>query len=172
MAKRYQTLENGCKKLVEATVTSSGTAEAGDIVALGTDGKLDASVLPAGLGEDIKVREASEDLLAGAFINLHMVGTTALIRNADSSNGREADGFIKTAIALGESGAVFFEGGNPALTGLTPGARIYLGTAGGVTETPLDPNAATTTAGMIHQYLGKSSETGEVCVEMDDKIVL
>ncbi len=170
MADRYQTLNNGCKELNEATTVSTGVAEAGDIIALGPDGKIDPSLLPTGVGDDVKAIEAGEAIDAGDFVNIYDDGGTTKIRKADNSNGREADGFVLTAATLGSTATVYFEGGNTALTGLTAGTRYYLDTAGNVTATPVDPDTAA--AGTIHQYLGKASASGELCVEMDDKVVL
>lgn len=48
MADKFRTRINGIKVIKEATVVSSGAPNDGDIVALGVDGKLDPSVLPAG----------------------------------------------------------------------------------------------------------------------------
>ena len=170
MADRYQTLDNGCKKLTEATTASTGVAEAGDIIALDGTGKIDISLLPNGIGADVKVLEAFENIDAGDFVNIFDDGGTPKIRKADNSNDREADGFVLNAISAAATGTVYFEGGNTALAGLTPGDRYYLSTAGDVTSTPVDPDVAA--AGTLHQYLGKASSSTEICVEMDDKVVL
>jgi len=58
MADKYNTLENGKEVNREATVVSTGVGEAGDILALGPDGKIDESVLPTGIGADVKVRKS------------------------------------------------------------------------------------------------------------------
>ena len=48
---------------------------------------------------------------------------------------------------------------NAALAGLTPGADYWLGTAGGVTSTPLDPDAD---VGSLDQYLGRAASATEL----------
>lgn len=170
MADRYQTLLNGCKELVEATTVSTGVAEAGDIVALDSTGKIDLSLLPTGVGADVKTIVASENLDAGDFVNIFDDGGTPSVRKADNSNGRQADGFVIAAVTAASNATVYFEGGNDALSALTVGSRYYLDTAGNVTATPLVPGTAP--AGSIHQYLGTASSATEICVEMDNKVVL
>ena len=170
MADKYQTLSNGCKELVEATVTSTGVAEAGDIVALDSSGKIDNSLLPTGIGADTKLIEASENIGAGDFVQIFDDAGTPKVRLADNSNGREANGFVLTAATTGNNATVYFEGANNALSGLTIGARYYLDTAGGVTATPIDPDSAA--SGTVHQYLGRACSATEINVEMDDKVVI
>ena len=170
MADRYQTLDNGCKKLQEATTVSTGVAEAGDIIALDSTGKIDPSLLPTGVGADVKMIVAGEAIDAGDFVNIYESGGSAFIQKADNSNNRQADGFVISAVTNGGLATVYFEGGNTALSGLTIGDRYYLDTAGNVTNVPVDPNTAA--AGTLHQYLGKATSATEICVEMDDKVVL
>ena len=113
MADRYNTLDTGKEVNKEATVVSTGPSEGGDIVALDeTTGKLDPSVLPTGVGPDIKIMEAAEALSAGDYINIFDDGGTEKARLADRSNGREAHGFVKSAFAMGAMATVFFEGAN------------------------------------------------------------
>ena len=80
MANKYQTLSNGREAMVEATVTSTGVADAGEIVALGADGKLSVTVLPDGVGPLVITAVASEDITAGKFINIWNDGGTEKIR--------------------------------------------------------------------------------------------
>jgi len=170
MADRYQTLESGKGKLIEATVVSTGVGEAGDILALGTDGKLDESVLPVGVGPDVKVAPASENLSAGDYVNFFDAGGgTVNVRLADNSNGREAHGFVKDAVTSPANATVYFEGPNTAAASNTVGDRAYLGTSGDVITTPLDP---ATNVGDIHQLLGTYVDDTEINTDIDDCIQL
>lgn len=169
MANRYQTLENGKGKIIEATVSSTGASEAGDIVALDGTGKLDTSVLPAGIGADIKIAETSEDLSAGDYVNIYDDTGTVKVRLADNSNGREAHGFVLDAFLTGSNASVYFEGSNTAAASNAAGDRAYLGTAGGVLITALDP---ATNVGSIHQLLGTYVDATEINTDIDDCIVL
>ena len=58
-----------------------------------------------------------------------------------------------------------------AATGLTIGARYWLGTAGGVTATPLDETSAAN-ANKISQYLGVAKSATELVTDDDGYVVL
>lgn len=169
MADKYQTLQGGKGKLIEASVASTGVAEAGDIVALDASGKLDASVLPVGVGPDVKIVEASEALTAGDYVNIFDNVGTPNVRLADNSNGREAHGYVLAAFAITENAQVFFEGPNTAASSALAGQRAYLGTAGAIITTPLDPATQT---GNLHQLLGSYVDVNEINTDIDDCIVL
>ena len=55
MADKYMSLNNGKRTLVEATDTSTGAADAGEIVALNSAGQIDASMLPTTGTKSIEV---------------------------------------------------------------------------------------------------------------------
>jgi hypothetical protein len=168
MAQKPLQLVNGKITQVEATVTSAGAGDAGEVVALGADGKIDVSVLPTGVGPNVKILVASEAIGAGKYVNIYDVTGTATIRLADNSNGREAHGFVKDAVAAAANGTVYFEGTNDDLSGLTAGARQYLGTAGGVTVTPPTFAGGAT----IHQLVGTAITATEIDTDIDDCVVL
>jgi len=168
MADKYQTLIAGRETMVEATTVSTGVAQAGDIIALDSTGKIDFSLLPTGLGPTVQVAPASENLNAGDFVNIFNNLGTPNVRKADSTNDRRAVGYVLTAVTAGNNATVFFEGLNSAVTGLTPGQRVYLGAAGGIKTTP--PSSAS--GDVIHQYLGRALNTTLMDVEIDDEIVL
>ncbi len=113
--------------IVNATVTSA----AGKLVKLGGDGKLDSSVLPTGIGADTAIIVASEALSAGDLVNIWNNSGTANVRKADATTaGKEAHGFVLSAVTSGNNATVYFEGTNTQFTGLTPG-RQYLSTTAG-----------------------------------------
>jgi len=168
MAQKPIQLINGVLTQVEATVVSTGSGDAGEVVALDSNGKIDLSVLPTGVGPDLKVLLASENIGAGKYVNIWNDTGVAKARLADNSNGRQAHGFLKDAVLSGANATVYFEGENAALSGLTPGARYYLGTAGGATAT------APTFAGgaSISQYVGIAISTTGINTDIEDVVVL
>jgi hypothetical protein len=147
-------------------VSSGGVADAGKIISLGPDGKIDSTFFPDGIGEDAIELATFEDVSAGDFVNIFDNGGSVAIRKADKSNGRDANGFVLESATAPNPVKVVFEGTNSQLSGLTIGERYYLDTAGGVTNVP------TTTTGELHQYLGKAFSATELTTEKDDCIVI
>ena len=168
MAQKPLQLINGKVTQVEATVTSAGAGDAGELVALDSSGKLDVSVLPIGVGPDVTVIEASENIGAGKYVNIWNDSGTAKARLADNSNSREAHGFVKDAVTSGNNATVYFEGGNDDLSGLTTGARQFLGTAGGATATPPTFGGGA----QISQLVGVAINATTINTDIEDPIVL
>lgn len=168
MADKYIYNNNGVKTEKEATVASAGAVDAGKIIALGPDGRLDDTVLPAGISADTLLAVASEPLSAGDLVNIYDNAGVVSVRKADAATNKEAHGFVKSAVPSGSNATVYFNGTISGLSGLTPGARQYLSgtTAGQRTET------APTTPGHIVQYVGFATSTTSMSFEPDDKIVL
>lgn len=168
MAHKPLQLINGKLTQVEATVVSAGAADAGEVVALDSNGLLDVSVLPVGVGPNVKLVLASENIGAGKYVNIYDNAGTPNVRLADNSNSREAHGFLLDAVTSGNNATVYFEGTNNDLSGLTPGARQFLGTAGGVTATP--PTFAG--GAQISQLVGTAISATEIDTDIDDIVVL
>lgn len=166
MAGTFVTKEAGREILRTAAQASAGAVDANKIIQLDATGKLSSTFLPVGIGADTQMVEVSEALDAGDFVNIFDDGGTIKVRKADNSNDRRADGFVLSAYAIAATAEVYFEGTNTALSGLTPGVRYYLGTAGDVTSTP--PSAS----GTICQFIGKPTSATEMNVEMDDETVI
>ena len=164
-AKKYLTLDGGRDKLKAATITSAGAGNEGDIVALDATGKIDPSMMPVGVAADVKIMVTSENLAAGDYVNIYDVAGVPTARLADRSNDRPAYGFVVAATTSPASCTIYFEGTNANNSGLTPGARQYLGTVGQPTETPF------TTAG-LHQFLGVAVSATEINTDIDDEIVI
>ena len=163
---KFLNLESGKKKLDSAINTSAGAGDASKILRTDATGRIDSSFLPVGIGADTLSIEASELLAAGDFINLFDDAGTIKMRKADASNAREVNGFVLAGVAAAASGDCYFEGTNTQLSGMTKGARQYLGASGAVTETP------NTTSTEIHQYLGKATSATELNVERGDCILI
>ena len=139
-AKRYLALVAGRIKQLAAVVTSAGNANDGDLVALDSTGKLDASVLPSGLGQNTISAVASEALAANDLVNVYNNAGVATVRKADATaEGKEATGFVKSAVSNAGTATIFTSGQFiTGLTGKTIGSRQYLSAAtpGAMTETP------------------------------------
>lgn len=162
----------GRTKQLFAIDESAGAGDAGKIPALGSDGRFDMSMMPNGLGADTHVIPASEALSAGNFVNIWTDSGAVKVRLADNSNGRQADGFVLDAVSSSANATVYpLDGTNSELTGLTPGAAYWLGTAGGVTTTPLDETDVAN-ANKISQYLGKAKSATELITADDGYVVL
>lgn len=154
MAEKPLQLINGYATEVEANTTSTGAGDAGKLVALDASGRIDDSMMPVGIGADTALIEASENLDAGDFVNIHD-SSGAKVRKADASTasaGEIAHGFVLNNVTSGNDATVYFEGPNTALTGLTPGVTYVLShsTPGGVVALA----SASTTAGHALQILG------------------
>ena len=134
---KFLSLVNGIITTLTATDTSTGSADAGKIVALNGSGKIDDTALPSGVGADTLVAPATEALSAGDFVNIYDNAGTVSVRKAGATDAtKPADGFVKVAVASGANATVYFEGINSALTGLTVGSQYFLSTtAGAITAT-------------------------------------
>jgi hypothetical protein len=95
-AKRYIALVTGRLKQIAAIVVSAGAGNDGDLVALDATGKLDASVMPLGVGVNTRSVVASETLAAGDLVNFWNNAGTLNVRKADATaEGKEVHGFVK-----------------------------------------------------------------------------
>ena len=91
-----------------------------------------------------------------ALVNIWTSSGTVSARNADgSTTGKQADGFVLSAVASGGQATVYLSGLDTAVTGLTAGlAYLSATTAGGVSTT------GATTAGQTYQQVGVVTATG------------
>lgn len=163
MADKYLKWDSSGKqnKEVEFTTSSAGAGDSGKGVGLNAEGNIDETMLPTGVGPDVKSINASENLSAGDFVNVwDDVGTTK-IRKADASSSKRAHGFVLDAVTSGSSGSVYFDGINDQLTGLTGGSMYYLSdtTAGGNLDTPPSDT------GDLVQELGVAISATEITFE-------
>jgi hypothetical protein len=164
MADKFIDLVSGRRILKDPIDVSTGAPDSGKIIKLDSSGRLDNSFLPVGVGADTLTIEAGENLDSGDFVQIYNDGGTPKVRKADNSNDRRASGFVLLSVISGNNAEVYLEGTNTALSGMTIGARQYLGTAGDVTET------AVTGSGEIHQFLGIASSATELNIEVTDEI--
>jgi hypothetical protein len=153
MANRYLAMIAGLITEVQALVTSAGAGDAGKLVATDGAGKLDASLMPTGVGADTQSIVSSENLAAGDLVNVFNSAGTPKVRKADASaSGKEAHGFVLAVVTAPAAATVYFEGSNTQVTGLTGGVQ-YLDPANPGKST----HTAPTTAGQVVQRVGMAT---------------
>lgn len=168
MADKYLRLNAGVPTETEATVTSAGAANAGDVVALDGTGKLDSTVLPTGIGADISTVVASENLSSGDLVSIYNDTGTAKCRKADASTvGKHTQGFVLASVTSGNNASVYHEGTIVGLTGVTAG-DLYLSatTPGGFTAT------APSGSGNVVQRIGVGTSSSTINFEGGPHYVL
>lgn len=167
MTNKYISNSSGVLTEVTASTTSAGAPDAGKIIALDSTGKLDNSFMPTGIGADTAAISASEALSAGDLINIWSNGGVFNVRKADATvAGKEAMGFVLSAVTSGASATVYFESSNTAKSGLTPG-KLYLSTtAGGVQST------APTGTGQVVQVVGFATSATVMNLQIESPIIL
>lgn len=166
-AKKFLRLINGVITEVFGVQTSAGAANAGDVPVLDDAGRLDNSMMPVGIGADTAVIGASEGLGAGDWINVWNDVGAAKVRKADATTaGKEAHGFVLSAVTIGNPATVYFEGTNTQVTGQTPGP-VYLQTTAGTGGSTI-PSAS----GNVVQQIGVAVSATAVNFERNMPVVL
>lgn len=171
MAEKYLSISTaGLLTEKEAKVSSAGAGDAGKILALDSNGRVDNSVMPVGIGTDTKSIVASENLAASDLVNVFNDTGTPKVRKADASGanaGKVANGFVLAAFNSGETAVVYFEGTIIGLSGLTAGTSMFLSgsTAGMATTT------APTASGQCVQRVGVAISDTEISFEPGDPVI-
>lgn len=151
---------------VNSTVSSAGAGDADKHPRLDGTGRLDSSVMPVGIGADTATIQASENLAAGDFVNIHN-SSGARVRKADATAaGKEAHGFVLSAFTSGNNATVYFEGTNTQVSGQTPGTVFLQTTAGTAGAT------APSSSGNVVQKLGVAVSATAINFERGEPIVL
>ena len=145
---------------VQATQVSAGAADAGKIPALGTNGKLDPSLVDLSTvgAPDVESGVASEALAAGDLVNTYKNSTANGVRKAIATGyGTRATGFVLAAAVAGDTVSVYKSGAtNMQVTGLTIGQQWLSDTTPGKSVA-----APPTATGSVQQKVGNaSSATG------------
>lgn len=154
--------DTGFSEEDNGVVISSGSADGTRLVSTDSNGKLDPSLMPAGLGADRILLTAGEAISAG---NLLYITSTGTVMKADGSNKLKACiGFSQDNALINDPILIYFEGSIQGLVGLTPGGRYYLSNTspGGVTTNVI------TTPGHILQYIGNATTSTSISFEVDD----
>ena len=159
---KYLKLVNGESSEAKSVSISTGASDADKLISTDTDGKINISLIPSGLGADNKSIIASEGLGNGDKINLWSDTGVLKMRKADAATNKRADGFILASVTTGAAGLCFFSGINNQLTGLTIGADYYLSDSvpGGITATPV-----TAADNKILQKVGRALSATELLFE-------
>jgi hypothetical protein len=166
MANKYLSNSSGTLAEVEALASSAGAGDAGKIPALDSNGRLDTSLMPTGIGADTALIAASENLAAGDFVNIHN-STGAKARKADATtSGKHAHGFVLAAVTSGQNATVYFEGRNNQVSSMTPG-DVFLSTSPGIAS-----GTAPSSSGNVVQRLGVAVSATEINFEPQPHIVL
>lgn len=154
---------------INTTDTSSGAADADKIPSLGADGKLALTMMPSGIGNDVKSITASEALTASNFVNLWSDAGVLKMRKADAATGKRIDGFVLESVASGATGVCYLSGINNQLSGLTVGSTYWLSDSvpGGVTSTPI-----VAADGKISQKAGRALSATDLLYMKSDVIYL
>lgn len=147
---KFVNVVNGALKVLSAITGYTGNAN--EIIATDGTGRINANLMPVGIGADITTVNAGETLAAGDFVWINSSGEAVKATNALE---KPADGFVIDNVTSGQPASVYRSGHNTALTGLTAGTRYWLGTAGGVIVAGSVPTAA----GTIVQSLGVANST-------------
>lgn len=163
---KYLGLTGGIPKEEAAIDTTSGVGDASKIIKTGSDGKLDSTLLPTGIGAETKAITASEALSAGDLVNIHVSSGTK-VRKADATaTGKEAHGFVLAAVLSAGTATVYLEGTVTGLSGMTPGAQQFLDTTAGA-RTETCPSGS----GKVAQMVGVAVSATEMSFEPQPAIV-
>lgn len=149
--------------------SSAGSGDAGEIVALNAQGVIDPSMLPPGVGTATYIIEASQNLLAGDFVNIWNDSGVAKVRKADASAiGTKAHGYVLEAVTSGDNADVYTDYFNDQLSGLIPGTSYFL------SENAPGEISATAPSGTdeVVQRVGVAVSATRLDVEISQPIVL
>jgi hypothetical protein len=150
--------------------TSTGATDAGKIVELDASGKLSATMLPIGIGQDAISIVVGTSVVAGDFINVYDNTGTPNIRPADNTVPYTAHGFVLESVTANgsDTATVYFEGTNTGVSGLTPGVTYFLSSTGDV-----DTYAGVTkSTGDVAQKLGVAITSSSMSFEYTNPIIL
>jgi hypothetical protein len=175
MAKKYIELNvtTGRLQQRQATDTSAGAGNAGDVIALDSSGKIDASLLPSGAtgSGTVLAIQCTENLAAGDWVNVfNNSGTKACRKALATDTTKPAHGYVVQAYTSGASANVYF-GGMNAVIPLGSfavgdiGSRVFLSpsTSGATTKT-----CPSTTGNLVQPVGSVIDVTGsEISVEVD-----
>lgn len=161
-------LESGVPTQKYANDSSAGATDAGKIVRLDSEGRINLNMMPSGIAPDTKDIVATENIGVGSLVNVYN-STGAKVRKADatSANKFHCVGFVLDSILSGQTGKVYFEGVVTGLSGLTVGDKYYLSeVAGAIT------NTAPSNSGALVQYVGTAISATELTFEPNQHYIL
>lgn len=164
-AKKYLQLGTNGIEEKQATDSSGGAGNAGDLVALDAGGKIALNMMPTGVGPAIKSMLASESMTAPCLVNIWDDGGAFKIRYADAATNKPANGFLLASVTSGANQDVYFEGEITGMSSITPVNYWLSATVPGGVQTTIP-----TTSGHIAQYIGKGLSSTSIDFEAGEPI--
>ena len=158
---RFLGLVSGVKTWFPGLAVSTGAPDASKIIMTSSNGRLDSTLMPIGIGPSTQAMPTSEALAAGDFVNIFDAAGIPNCRKADSTNNRPASGFVTSAVASAASATVFLSGPNTSRTGLVSGSLYFLSTAGNVSLT------APSAVGSLIQEIGVAASSTSISFDYD-----
>lgn len=158
----------GSNATVSGITTSSGAVDAGKIPQLGPIGKLDISFFPdASLSTSPYIGVVtSESLDAGDLVNIYNYGG-AKCRKAYATAGRDAYGYVISAVSYGSMASIYSNGNNISVVGLTPGQQYLSATIPGKC-TSIPPSGS----GVVLQKVGFATSATSLTFQRETPIIL
>ena len=165
---KFITVENGNKRLKVATSVSTGLTDAGKVMCTNSEGVLDTSMLPKGIGLDVYSAITSVALTPYQMVNIYNNAGVPTVKLAQANAvGTEAIGYVKDTYAIGDTALVYIEG-EFNMSGATVNTNYFLSdtVAGEITST------APTSGGTFIQRVGRCYDIGKVRFEQDEVIYI
>lgn len=160
---KFITIEGNDKKLKSGISVSTGISEAGKIVCLNNDGKLDYSLFGAGITLDSYVFPASEIISPNSLVGIWNDAGTVKVKNAlaNVSTGVEAIGYTKDGVtAIGDNCTILLEG-EFDYVGAVANTSYFLSDTVAGQPTSTAPSAS----GTFISCIGKSYDSGKIRFE-------
>lgn len=154
--------------VLDPSIINAATTGINKTVLTDGTGRLDASIMPVGVGADTLSVVASEILAAGDIVSIWNNAGTANVRKADgTAEGKEVHGFVLSGFAASATALVYNEGKITGLSGLTIGARYYMTTTAGTISA-----TAPAAAGNVSQFVGVAISATTLNFEPDEPITV
>lgn len=171
---QLEQIEEATWEVINAVVSSPG-AGSDNLVRLNTvTGTLDPSVLPINTS-DVQIVGSTVggwSVSSGVGLNVIMYSTGAdsadLADNGSMNTAQDVVGVVVDK-PTSTTATIAHEGEVSGFSGLTPDAIYYLGTTGGITDTPLDPNA---NPGKVHLRVGVAKNSTTLVLHLGEPIEL
>lgn len=165
---QFVTVESGVKKLKTSISTTTGSSDSGKIISTNSDGVLDSSMLPKGIGLDVYSAITSVTLTPYQMVTIYNNAGVSTVKLAQANAvGTEAIGYVKDTYAIGDTALVYIEGEFDT-SGATVNTDYFLSdtVAGEITSTA--PSSSST----FIQRIGRCYDIGKVRFEQDDVIYI
>lgn len=153
---------------ISGATTSSGVVDAGKFTQLGLTGKLDLSFFPEWFGNsEVSIIEASESLSAGDIVNIYDYNGSKCRKAYAGYYGKEANGFVSSSVISGTTTAVYYNGVNSQVSGLTTGKQFLSTTTSGICTSTIPYGS-----GNVFQVVGFATSATSMVFQRETPIVL